>query len=177
MNNKISLDLDYFENIILYKILTDQSYLNLIIDKLNEKYIHNKDNKIVYNLIKSFFEEKNKIPSAGEIKQYLNTEELKNSFSISLNRIKNLDKNISNEELYQNTDRFLRERGISTVVWEYAQKASEGKLIEPTILLEQVEKVCNVSVNTDMGLDLFNETDKVITYLKNPNKHISTGWK
>ena len=34
MNNKISLDLDYFENTILYKILTDQSYLNLIIDKL-----------------------------------------------------------------------------------------------------------------------------------------------
>ena len=48
MHSKISLDLDYFENIVLYKILTDSSYLNSIIDKLDEKYIHNKDNKIVY---------------------------------------------------------------------------------------------------------------------------------
>lgn len=177
MHSKISLDLDYFENIILYKILTDSSYLNSIIDKLDEKYIHNKDNKIVYNLIKLFFEEKNKIPNASELKQYLNTQELKDSFANSLNKIKNIDKNISNDELYQNTDRFLKERGISTVVWEYAQKASEGKVVEPTILLEQVEKVCNISINTDMGLDLFNETDKIINYLSNPNKHISTGWK
>ena len=177
MHSKISLDLDYFENIVLYKILTDSSYLNSIIDKLDEKYIHNKDNKIVYNLIKLFFKEKNKIPNASELKQYLNTQELKDSFANSLNRIKNIDKNISNDELYQNTDRFLKERGISTVVWEYAQKVSEGKIVEPTILLEQVEKVCNISINTDMGLDLFNETDKIINYLSNPNKHISTGWK
>lgn len=177
MQSKISLDLDYFENIVLYKILTDPSYLNSIIDKLNEKYIHNKDNKIVYKLIKTFFEEKNKIPNASEIKQYLSTQELKDAFANALNKIKNIDKNIGNEELYQNTDRFLRERGISTVVWEYAQNASDGKLIEPSVLLEQVEKVCNMSINTDMGLDLFNETDKIITYLSNPNKHISTGWK
>ena len=37
MHSKISLDLDYFENIVLYKILTDSSYLNSIIDKLDEK--------------------------------------------------------------------------------------------------------------------------------------------
>ncbi len=177
MQNKISLDLDYFENIVLYKILTDPSYLNSIIDKLNEKYIHNKDNKIVYKLIKSFFEVKNKIPNASEIKQYLSTQELKDAFANALNKIKNIDKNISNEELYQNTDRFLKERGISTVVWDYAQNMSDGKSIEPSVLLEQVEKVCNMSINTDMGLDLFNETDKIITYLSNPNKHISTGWK
>lgn len=177
MQNKISLDLDYFENIVLYKILTDPSYLNSIIDKLNEKYIHNKDNKIVYKLIKSFFEVKNKIPNASEIKQYLSTQELKDAFANALNKIKNIDKNISNEELYQNTDRFLKERGISTVVWDYAQNMSDGKSIEPSVLLEQVERVCNISINTDMGLDLFNETDKIITYLSNPNKHISTGWK
>ena len=175
--NKITLDLDYFENIVIYKTLTDSSYLNSIIDKLDEKYIHNKDNKIVYKLIKSFFTVKNKIPNAAELRQYLNTEELKNAFYNSLNRVKNLEKDISNEELYQNTDRFLKERGISTVVWEYAQNISEGKTIEPTVLLEQVEKVCGISIHNDIGLDLFNDTDKIITYFNNPNKHISTGWR
>ena len=49
------LDLDFFENIILYKSLTDDTYLASIIDYIKPEYFKSKDIKNIFSVIKDFY--------------------------------------------------------------------------------------------------------------------------
>jgi len=52
------LDLDYFETIIAYKSLTDETYLASIIDYIKPLYFKNKDIKAIFTIIRLLRKEK-----------------------------------------------------------------------------------------------------------------------
>lgn len=171
--NSITLNLDYFETIILYKILSDNHYANLVINNLEPQYFNSKDKKIIFNLIKNYYLTNDKLPNISEIKQYLSTNELQQSFINVINEIKNTDKQINEQELIKNTEHFIKERGIFNIIWNVAKQEN----IEPYIILEKIQNICNVSLDTDAGLDLYNDVDDIINKLTTPNSYIKTGWK
>lgn len=171
--NSITLNLDYFETIILYKILSDNHYANLVINNLEPQYFNSKDKKIIFDLIKKYYLTNDKLPNISELKQYLSTNELQQSFINVINEIKNTDKQINEQELIKNTEHFIKERGIFNIIWNVAKQEN----IEPYIILEKIQNICNVSLDTDAGLDLYNDVDDIINKLTTPNSYIKTGWK
>lgn len=170
------LDLDYYEKVIIYKSLTNESYLTQIIDHVKPDYFNDKNIKRIFTLVKNFYIKRQTIPTVTELKSYLVNDELKDSFKIIVKDFANIDKNFNDEELTNNTERFLKERAIYNTMLSVAEDVSKGN-VDTSFILDSFEKSCNVNLKSDIGLDLFDNIDKVVDDLNVDQPTISTGWK
>ena len=170
------LNLDYYEQVIVYKSLTNESYLTQIIDHIKPDYFNDKNIKTVFSLIKNFYVKRQTIPTVTELKSYLINDELKESFKSVVKNFPNIDKNFNDEELTNNTERFLKERSIYNTMLSVAEDVSKGN-VDTSFILDSFEKSCNVNLKSDIGLDLFDNIDKVVDDLNVDQPTISTGWK
>jgi len=98
------LDLDYFENVLMYNALTDSGYLSTIADNVQPEFFKSKDISDIFTIIKEFNETRNKLPTTTEIKQYLVTDQLKETFRRLVGSFAEIDKGIDKDELLQNTE-------------------------------------------------------------------------
>jgi replicative DNA helicase len=170
------IDFDYWENVIIYKSLTDQSYLAKIIDHIKLDYFTNTNIAKIFGLIKGYYNKRDKVPTITELKAYLITDELKNCFKAVAGTFKELDRNIDERELLDNTERFIKEKAVYNTVLEIASDLSTGKL-DTELLLAKFEKVVGINFDRDFGLDLFEDIEKVIDDLNDEEEYISTGWE
>ena len=170
-----SLDLDYYENVVLYKSFTDPRYLGSIIDYIQPRYFDNKNFKTIIALIKAFFIKRQSIPTATEIASYCTTPELKSNLKETLLKIDQLDKTFNNDELYSNTERFLREKSVYHTMLEVADDCSKGK-VDPAFIFDKFEKCCGINLSVDLGLDLILDHEKLIDNLQIEEPTISSGW-
>ena len=170
-----SLDLDYYENVVLYKSFTDSRYLGSIIDHIKPVYFTNKHFKSIINIIKAFFIKRQTIPSATEIASYCNTQELKINLKETLLKIEKLDKTFNEDELYANTERFLKEKAVYHTMLEVAEDCSKGK-VEPTVIFNKFEQCCGINLSVDLGLDLLLDHERLIDNLRIEEPTISSGW-
>lgn len=170
------LDLDFFETVIVYKCLTDELYLSSIIDYINLKYFKNTDNKNIYSIIKDFYTKRGTKPTLTEIKTYLDTDDLKKSFKNVANSFLDLDKKFNVDELYGNTETFLKEKAVYHTMMDVVDDIGKNS-VDTSAVLGKFEKACNISLATDTGLDLFPDVDKVIDDLNKEDNYISSKWK
>jgi len=166
---------NYFENIFIYKCLTDPTYVGSVIDLTESRYFNDKDIQMVWSIISGFYDKHNSIPTTTEIKQYIQNNEQKQSLIHVLTKIKEIDKNFNSDELYQNTELFLKERAVYNTMLDIAQDIST-KTVDPAEILEKFGKSCNITLQTDIGLDLFNDIDKVCDYLSSVEETIPSTW-
>jgi len=170
------LDLDYFENVVIYKSLTDSTYLASIVDFVKPEYFKTKNIASVFTIITDFYNKRQKLPTVTEIKSYLVTDELRNSFKILVQAFSDIDKNIDKDELYENTERFLKEKAVYHTMLSIAEDVAKGS-VDTSVALDKFEKSCNISLVTDFGLDLYGNIDAVIEDLTNVNKTIPSTWE
>ena len=170
------LDLDYYENIILFNSLLSQEYLASIIDHADPSYFNDKSIQTVFKCILAFFTERGAVPSATEIKSRLTTDEERRSFNEVVTRFKELDTKFNKEELLNNTERFLKERCLYKTIVNTAEKYSQGK-VDPAETLKEFEKAYNINLSEDMGHWYFEEVDEHIKELTKIYNAIPTGWK
>ena len=134
------LNLDYYEQVIIYKSLTNESYLTQIIEHIKPEYFNDKNIKTVFNIIKTFYVKRQSIPTVTELKSYLINDELKDSFKSVVKNFPNIDKNFNDEELTVNTERFLKERAIYNTMLSIAEDVSKGE-VNTSYILDSFEKV------------------------------------
>lgn len=171
-----SLDLDFYENVILLNSLTSQEYLATIIEHLNIDLFNDKNLKVIFKTITSFFKERGVVPSATEIKARLVTDDEKESFNSVISKLKQLDKSFNKAELLTNTERFLRERNLQKAIIAAAEKFSKGNS-NPSEILIEFEKVNAINLNESMGHWYFQDVDKHIEELRTVYKPLPIGWK
>ncbi len=171
----LKLDLDFFENVFLYKSCTDKRYLASTIDFTKPDYFKSKDNKKIYEIIKGFYDNRNELPNLTEIKQYCSDEECKGSFKNVLTMFQTLDKNFNEEELYENTEQFLKEKAVFSTLLEVAADVSKNKA-DTSAILDKFEKSCNITLQTDVGLDLYEDIDNVIQQIQDVQETIPSKW-
>lgn len=171
----LKLDLDFFENVFLYKCCTDKRYLATTIDYTKPDYFKSKDNKKIFDIIKNFYDNRNELPNLTEIKQYCTDEGDKTSFKNVLTMFQNLDKTYNEDELYENTEQFLKEKAVFTTLLDVASEVSKGKS-DTSVILDKFEKSCNISLQTDVGLDLYGDIDKVIEQIQEVQETIPSTW-
>jgi len=171
----LELDLDYFEKIILYKSITDEKYLGSIIDYVKPQYFKDKKIKDIFEIISSFYIKHNTVPTITEVKAYLNTDRLKESFKDTVLTFKDIDKNFNDDELYKNTERFLKEKAVYTTMVDVAEKCSKNE-INTSEILKKFETACSINLSVDLGLEVLSNTDLLIEDLNKEESFISTGY-
>lgn len=172
----VKLDKEYFEIVLAYNAIYNQRYLGAIVDYYDSDYIENKDVKTILPLVIDFFHRRNSVPNFSEIKSFLSSDELKQSFKNLLVSFKALDKNFNEDELYQNTESFLREKAVFKAIKASASKLSSNEL-DVSEILPEFEKACGISLVDDLG---FNYFDGIDVHCQDLGKHVqtlSTGWK
>ena len=168
------LDSEFYETVIAYNMLTDEPYLASIIDHLQQKYFENKDIANIVGLITDFYSKRSAAPTLTEIKSYLTDDNMKKSFRSVVSMFDNFDKNFNRSELYENTEKFLKEKAVYHTLLEVADQTD--KEVDTSAILSKFEKACGVTLSTDIGLDYFNELDRHITDLTTVDSTISSGW-
>ena len=169
------LDPKFYETVIAYNMLTDEPYLASIIDHLDEKYFDNKCIKSVVKLITEFYKKRSSIPTLTEIKSYLTTDELKTDFKNAVALFEGFDKKFNKTELYENTEKFLKEKAVYNTLLEVADQSGDGD-VDTSSILSKFEKACGITLASDLGLDYFNEIDRHIKDLTTKDSTISCGW-
>lgn len=159
-----------------YNMLLDESYLANIIDHLDEKYFNNKDISAIVRIVIDFYNKRSTPPTLTEIKGYLIDETLKKNYRNVIKLFENFDKKFNKEELYENTERFLKERAVYSTLLEVAEQTSNAD-IDTGSILNKFEKACGITLSTDLGLDYFDDIDKHINDLKTIDSTISSGWE
>lgn len=170
------LDLDYYENIILFNSLLSQEYLATIIEHADPAYFNDKSIQTVFKTIVSFFSERGTVPSATEVKSRLISDEERKAFNDIANRFKEIDTKFNKEELLNNTERFLKERCLYKTIVETAEKYSQGKA-DPADALKEFEKAYTINLTEDAGHWYFEDVDEHIKELTTIYNPIPTGWK
>jgi len=171
----LKLDLDFFENVFLYKCCTDKCYLASTIDYTKKEFFKNKDNQHVFEIIKGFYDTRNELPNLTEIKQYCTNDVTKLSFKNVLTTFQTLDKTYNADDLITNTEQFLKEKAVFHTLLDIAADVSKGNT-DTSVILDKFEKSCNISLHTDVGLDLYGDIDKVITDILNVQEVIPSTW-
>tara|TARA_S200002703_G_scaffold9244_2_gene9135 strand:+ start:1160 stop:2470 length:1311 start_codon:yes stop_codon:yes gene_type:complete len=170
------LDLDYFENVLMYNALTDSGYLSTIADIVQPDYFKSKDIASVFTIIKEFNDKRNQLPTTTEIKQYLVTDDQKESFKRLVTSFSEIDKNINKDELIENTEQFLKEKAVYHTMLKAAEDISAGD-VDTTVILDKFEKSCNISLVTDLGLGVKSNIDDIIEDLTTVEDKIPSTWE
>lgn len=170
------LDLDEYENILIYKSLTDSGYLASIADFVKPEFFKNKAIASIFEIIKDFSEKRNKLPTVTEIKTYLVDEEQKVSFRTLVQSFNSIDKDLDKDELYENTERFLKEKAVYHTMLNVAEDVASGK-VDTSDVLQKFEGSCNISLVTDLGYDMFEDIDHLIDDLNSEKRYIPSKWE
>lgn len=170
------IDLDFYENVIMYHCLTDESYLGSIIELLDVDYFSNRHIKNILGIVTNFFSERDQPPTLTEIKARLVNSELVDSFKNVVNMVKTFDTKFNRDELYANTEQFLKQKAVYNTMMSVANECDKGT-VDTSEILTKFESACNISLDVDRGLDYFNDIDRHVRDLLQEDSTVSTGWK
>ncbi len=160
----------------MYNALTDSGYLSTIADIVQPDYFKSKDIASVFTIIKEFNDKRNQLPTTTEIKQYLVTDDQKESFKRLVTSFSDIDKNINKDELIENTEQFLKEKAVYHTMLKAAEDISAGD-VDTTVILDKFEKSCNISLVTDLGLGVKTNIDDIIEDLTTVEDKIPSTWE
>jgi replicative DNA helicase len=172
----MNLDLEYFEKVIARQSMVDSSYLNAIADYVKPEFFEDKRIAKYFEIVKDFHDRRNELPTITEIKTYLTDDSLKEGFRQLVASFKEIDKNLNKDELYENTERFLKEKSVYNTLLKVASELSEG-IVDTSKILTQFESSCNINLISDKGMELFCDASLLIDDILNVESCISSGWE
>lgn len=170
------LNLDTFEDVVIYKSLTDSGYLASIADIVKPEYFKNKNIASIFKIVKDFTEKRNKLPTITEIKSYLITDEQKQSFKTLVQSFSSIDKNLDKDELYDNTEQFLKEKSVYHTMLNVAEDVAKGE-VDTSDILQKFEESCNISLVTDLGFNMYDDIDLLVDDLNAEQRFIPSKWE
>jgi len=171
----IGIDDQLFEHVLIHNCFTDERYLASIVDYLKPEHLKDVSIKRTYLLLSEFYNEHGDLPSSTEIKTRCDTDDLRDAVRTTVGYMKNLDKQYNRDELYKNTEQFIKERAVYTTLLDVVDKGQNGQL-EPSDLLTKFETACNINLNVDVGINYFEEIDRHVDDMLREEKYLKTGW-
>ena len=170
------LDADFFEIVIIYNLLTDPQYLGSTVGVLQPRFFKDKSITAVVNIIYDFFEERGEAPTITEVKSHLDTDDLRSAFRKVVARFNDIDQKFNKDELYENTEQFLKEKAVYHTMLDVADDCNEGNM-DTSKILNKFEEACNINLSADVGIEFFSQIDTHIDDLKVEEKYIPSNWE
>jgi len=104
------------------------------------------------------------------------SDEQKESFKELVKSFTDIDKTLDKEELYDNTEQFLKEKAVYHTMLNVAGDVSRGT-VDTSVVLDKFEKSCNINLVTDLGLELYSDIDKLIKDLNSVERYVPSKWE
>lgn len=168
------IDFDYFEKIIVKNAMLDSAYLSAIVDFIDSKYFNDENIAKYFEIVSDFYDKRKKLPKISEIKTYLTSDSLRKGLKEVIEMFKDIDDGDKNE-LYENTERFLKERGMYHAILESAESIGEG-IYDTSGIVDRFEKIAGINLNTDKGFELYSGSEQLINDILNEDSMISSKW-
>ena len=174
--DKQKLDSDFFEVIIIYNLLTDDRYLGTLVDVLDPKFFKNNHIKSIVKIINDFFIKRGSAPTITEIKAKLDNDDIRNAFKSVVTQFKDIDTKFNKDELYDNTEKFLKEKAVYHTMLDVADECQSGT-VNTAMILDRFESACNINLGGGLGLEFFSQIDEHIDDLKKEERYIPSDWE
>ncbi len=172
------LDYDLFEYIIAFNCTFNDLYTTTIVDALKVEYLNNTHIRSYLNIVFDFYQSHQTLPNATEIRSYLTTDDLKDSYRDVVLKFKTLDTTYNFDELLINTQQFIKEKAVYAAV-----KATVNNFTDDTAsrntdeIFKMFDNACNLSLVDNLGFDYFNQIDEHIEHIKQVDRFIPTGYR
>ena len=176
MTNKLPLDFDLFERVIIYNAIKDHDYIETILEYTKPAFFKDRSIRRVFELIKSFYLENKTAPNITELKTHLASQEDKEAFKEVILSFQSLDKSYNKDLLIKNTERFLKEKSILDLHQKTSIDLQSGD-IDSAKILENFENACSISLIDNLGFDYLESVEQHCEDLTKVFKVIPTGWK
>lgn len=170
---KSSINLEVFEKIICYNLITNKLYQSLVLESIDESHFSDDSLKVFIKYNKLFFNNFKKAPSLSEIKSFISDSDMED-FKSAVIKANSFKDNYDFDILVQNTERFIKERSVLNTMMKVIDDVTNKKL-EPSKVYELFHKACNISLNINAGLDVFREIARIREEITKTNEYISTG--
>jgi replicative DNA helicase len=170
------LDLDYFENILLFNALSDPEYLSSIVSHLDPSLFVDKSIGKIVSKITEFFSQRGSVPTITELKARMTSDDDRKALDDAKSKIAQLQTSFNKDELAINTERFLRERFIYKTILNVADKFSDQSFQIEEALVE-FEKAYNITLSENLGHWYFEDIERLTKELTSTYNPIPTGWK
>ena len=146
------------EEIIIKNLCEDSNYFSSVYCNLEKDDFESKSTKNLYKFIGEIYKKYNKSPNVNELMLYVDSKELnindKVAIRSTLEEIKNLDYNIDGEILLDSTERFIKNKRFSKVLF-IGSDVTDGSNTKDTLESVQAmaESVIKLSFKKSLGLD------------------------
>lgn len=154
----------------------DSVYLETIIEHTKPSFFENKNIRIVYNEIYTFYQSYKKIPNITELKIHITDAEKRQSLKEVVLSFSSIDKTYDKEVLLSITEKFLKEKTVLQTVQATSVDIQSGK-IDSAKILKDFERACGISLVENFGFDYLEQIDKHCEEMLKVSKTVSTGWK
>lgn len=176
-NKQKKIDYDLFEYIIAFNCTFNDLYTTTVLDSLKLEYLNNLKVRDYLKIIFDFYQSHETLPNPTEIKTYLTTDDLKESYKDVVLKFKTLDSEYNFDELIVNTEQFIKEKGVYHAVKKTVNKFTDDNEDKNTDeIFNLFESACNVSLVDNLGFDYFNRIDDHIQSLTVSDNFIPTGY-
>lgn len=170
----LPLDLDFFEKIVIYNSLFNQSYLENIIDNTETEYFKDKDIQLIFSVLISYYRKHNSIPNITELTAHLTITEQKEAMKRLIQSFKFIDHKYDYDTLLINTEKFLRERAVYCTLMRTSQNLSN---IDTDKVYKEFEKACSISLVDNIGFDYLENIEQHCEDLLKTFTYLPTGWR
>jgi len=147
-----------------------------IADIATPEYFGDPNVRKVYQVLQVFQNRRGRLPTNDELQVVMAKDNLKLAFKNVQATLKQLGE-YGEDELIDNTEIFLKERGfqlvLADVVENYDTLDLKNKSME---VLEKFDKVCSVSLNMELGMDFFEDVELFTDSLSIAERYLSTGF-
>lgn len=164
METKIK-ELEY-EKIIIKILFHREDLRNVILPHLKLDVFKDENNRYIVDKIFMFYNKFKKFPTTSDLLALLDPE--RNEY---IRSFKSIDLNsYTKEYLEKEIESFIKNRLYQNVMLEYVEALSEGK--EPD--LTKIQRVSTFYFDNSVGLDFFDDSDRLYDALKNGEEFVPT---
>lgn len=162
----------FFENVIIKFLFTNFEIRDKIFPFLSPKIFDNKSNIDIIKKYIQYYQKFGTFPTISEMKLEIDNDDVFNH----LISIKDLDISEFNHDfLLSEIEDFFKKKLILSVITDTAETLTKNELDKASNSPDKLREAFAFSFDTKIGLDVFNELDRIYNELHNKDKIISTG--
>ena len=175
-NNLLKEDFEFIEKLVMKNCLENEQFLSITIPYLKTDLFSNKHNKRIVELLQKYFSKFNRKPTSTELLVFLNSDKLKEAYTIVKSNSDNITEEIDYNTLLDHTERFLKLQGFQNTLLQIAEKWDSVTDKEDLVsFYNNVEKIIGYSLRSSEGHNYFDEIESHIDNLLTETNHLSTG--
>ena len=176
----LSLPEEHIEQLMLNKFYTDNEYRNLILNHYSDRYLYNQDIAQLLNILIQYYHSYNGVPETTTmtkiIEQYAKGNDKVDSkkYNAIFNNALSLKTDNDEEFIKSNVLGYIQNRASYYTIMDEIEHID--KYGDVSSCIAKLQKIIDISFDTDLGLNYFEEQDKHWDEMANPDLMLSTGY-